>query len=113
MNNYRLATAKNLQQIINDGLATIVDVQAEDKETGKISSFTAEQFSKDLANYILAGVFSESLDFRYDIKDSGHLQIRIGQMSLYCNNCITATLCLSDDTTMEQIKNCLSKTTFS
>lgn len=113
MNNYRMTTAKNLQQVINDGLATIADIQAEDKETGKIRSFTAEKFSKDLANYISAGIFSESLDFRYGIKDSGHLQIRIGQMSLYCNNSITVTLCLSDDITMEQVKNCLSKTTFS
>ena len=106
MSNYIRTTAKNLQQVINDHLVSVVDVQAEDKETGKIRSFTAEQFSKDLANYISAGVFSESLDFKYEIKDSEHLQI-------YCNNCITATLCLSDDTTMEQVKNCLSKTTFS
>ena len=113
MSNYRRTTAKNLLQVINDGLATIADIQAEDKETGQITSFTAEQFSKDLANYILAGVFSESLDFRYDIKDGEHLQVRVGFMSLYCNNCITATLCLCDDTTMEQVKNCLSKTTFS
>ena len=113
MSNYIRTTAKNLQQVINDHLVSVVDVQAEDKETGKIRSFTAEQFSKDLANYISAGVFSESLDFKYEIKDSEHLQIRVGFMSLYCNNCITATLCLSDDTTLEQVKNCLSKTTFS
>lgn len=113
MSNYIRTTAKNLQQVINDHLVSVVDVQAEDKETGKIRSFTSEQFSKDLANYISAGVFSESLDFKYEIKDSEHLQIRVGFMSLYCNNCITATLCLSDDTTMEQVKNCLSKTTFS
>lgn len=112
MSNYRRTTAKNLQQVINDGLVSIADIQAEDKETGQITSFTAEQFSKDLDNYVSAGVFSESLDFRYDIKNSGHLQLRVGQMSLYCNNCITATLCLSDDVTMEQVKACLSKTTF-
>ena len=113
MSNYRRTTAKNLQQIINDGLATIVDVQAEDKETGKISSFTAEQFCKDLDKYVDAGIFSESLDFKYEIKDGEHLQLRIGSMSLYCNNSITATLSLSDDTTMEQVKDRLSKTTFS
>ena len=113
MSNYRRTTAKNLQQVINDHLVSIVDVQTEDKETGKIRSFTAEQFCKDLDNYVSAGVFSESLDFKYDIKDGEHLQIRVGFMSLYCNNSITVTLCLSDDTTMEQVKNCLSKTTFS
>lgn len=113
MNNYRMTTAKNLQQAINDHLVSVADIQAEDKETGKIRSFTAEQFSKDLANYISAGVFSESLDFKYEIKDSEHLQLRIGSMSLYCNNSITATLSLSDDTTMEQVKDRLSKTTFS
>ena len=113
MSNYRRTTAKNLQQVINNHLVSVVCVQAEDKETGKISSFTAEQFCKDLANYILAGVFSESLDFRYDIKDGEHLQVRVGFMSLYCNNSITVTLSLSDDITMEQVKDRLSKTTFS
>ena len=113
MSNYRRTTAKNLQQVISNHMVTVIDVKAEDKETGEVSSFTAEQFRKDLANYISAGVFSESIDFRYEIKDSEHLQIRVGFMSLYCNNCITATLCLSDGITMEQIKKCLSKTTFS
>lgn len=113
MSNYRRTTAKNLQQVINDHLVSVVDVQAEDKETGEVSSFIAEQFCRDLDNYISAGIFSESLDFRYGVKDSGHLQIRIGQMSLYCNNSITVTLSLSDDVTMEQVKDCLSKMTFS
>lgn len=113
MSNYRRITAKNLQQVINDGLVSVVDVQAEDKETGEISSFTAEQFHKDLDNYVDAGIFSESLDFKYEIKDSEHLQIRVGFMSLYCNNCITATLCLSDGVTMEQMKDRLSKVIFS
>lgn len=113
MSKTRRTTAKNLQQVINDGLATIADIQAEDKETGKIRSFTAEQFCKDLANYISAGVFSESLDFKYDIKDGEHLQVRVGFLSLYCNNCITATLCLSNGVTVEQVKNCLSKVIFS
>lgn len=43
MSNYRRTTAKNLQQVINDGLVSIADIQAEDKETGKIRSFTADQ----------------------------------------------------------------------
>lgn len=112
MNNYRMTTAKNLQQVINDGLVSVIEVQTEDKETDEVKEITAEQFCKDLENYINAGIFSESIDFRYDIKDSGHLQIRIGQMSLYCNNCITATLSLSDDITMEQVKDRLSKAIF-
>lgn len=112
MNNYRMTTAKNLQQVINDGLVSVVDVQVEDKETDEVKEITAEQFCKDLANYISAGVFSESLDFKYEIKDSEHLQIRVGYMSLYCNNCITATLSLSDDITMEQVKDRLSKAIF-
>lgn len=109
MNNYRMTTAKKLQQIINDDLVSVSDVEAEDKETNEVSFFTAEQFCKDLDNYVSAGIFSESLDFRYDIKDSEHLQIRIGFMALYSNYCITATLCLSDSVTMEQVKDCLSK----
>lgn len=112
MSNYRRTTAKNLQQVINDHLVSVVDVQAEDKETGDVSFFTAEQLCKDLDNYVSAGVFSESLDFKYNIKDGEHLQVRAGFLSLYCNNCITATLCLSDGVTMEQVKACLSKTTF-
>lgn len=112
MSNYRRTTAKNLQQVINDGLVSVIEVQTEDKETDEVKEITAEQFCKDLENYINAGIFSESIDFRYDIKDSGHLQIRIGQMSLYCNNCITATLSLSDDITMEQVKDRLSKAIF-
>lgn len=113
MSNYRRTTAKNLQQVINDHLVSVVDVQAEDKETGDVSFFTAEHLCNDLDNYISAGIFSESLDFRYGVKDSGHLQIRIGQMSLYCNNSITVTLSLSDDVTMEQVKDRLSKVIFS
>ena len=113
MNNYRMTTAKNLQEVIKNHMVAVIEVQTKDKETDEVKEITTEQFRKDLANYISAGIFSESIDFRYDIKDGEHLQIRVGFMSLYCNNCITATLCLSDDTTMEQIKNCLSKTTFS
>lgn len=112
MSNYRRTTAKNLQQVINDGLVSVIEVQTEDKETDEVKEITAEQFCKDLENYINAGIFSESIDFRYDIKDSEHLQIRIGQMSLYCNNSITATLSLSDDITMEQVKDRLSKAIF-
>ena len=56
MSNYRRTTAKNLQQVINDHLTSVADIQAEDKETGQITSFTAEQFSKDLDNYVSAGV---------------------------------------------------------
>lgn len=112
MSNYRRTTAKNLQQVINDGLVSVIEVQTEEKETDEVKEITAEQFCKDLENYINAGIFSESIDFRYDIKDSEHLQIRIGQMSLYCNNSITATLSLSDDITMEQVKDRLSKAIF-
>lgn len=113
MSNYRRTTAKNLQQVINNHLVSVVCVQAEDKETDEVKEITAEQFCKDLDSYINSGIFSESLDFRYDITGPLNLNVRIGHMSLYCNNCITATLCLSDDITMEQVKNCLSKTTFS
>ncbi len=113
MSNYRRTTAKNLQQVINDGLITIADVQVEDKETDEIKEITAEEFCRDLDSYINSGIFAESLDFRYEIKDGEHLQIKIGHMSLYCNNSITVTLCLSDGVTMEQVKDCLSKTIFS
>lgn len=109
MNNYRMTTAKNLQQVINDGLVSVIDVQVEDKETDEVKEITAEQFSKDLDSYINSGIFSESLDFKYDITGPLDLNVRIGHMSLYCNNCITATLCLDDDEIMEHVKACLSK----
>lgn len=113
MNNYRMTTAKNLQQVINDGLVSVVDVQVEDKETDEVKEITAEQFCKDLDSYINSGIFSESLDFRYDITGPLDLNVRIGHMSLYCNNSITVTLCLCDDSTMEQVKDRLSKVIFS
>lgn len=113
MNNYRRTTAKNLQQVINNHMVAVIDVQTKDKETDEVKEITAEQFCKDLDSYINSGIFSESLDFKYDITGPLDLNVRIGQMSLYCNNCITATLCLSDGITMEQVKDCLSKTTFS
>ena len=113
MSNYRRTTAKNLQQVISNHMVTVLNVQTEDKETDEVKEITPEQFRKDLDNYVSAGVFAESLDFRYEIKDSEHLQIRVGYMSLYCNNCITATLCLSNGVTVEPVKNCLSKVIFS
>lgn len=94
-------------------MVAVIEVQTEDKETDEVKEITAEQFCKDLDSYINSGIFSESLDFRYDITGPLDLTVRIGYMSLYCNNCITATLCLCDDTTMEQVKDRLSKTTFS
>lgn len=94
-------------------MVAVIEVQTEDKETDEVKEITAEQFCKDLDSYINSGIFSESLDFRYDITGPLDLTVRIGYMSLYCNNCITATLCLCDDTTMKQVKDRLSKTTFS
>ena len=109
MNNYRRTTAKNLQQVINNHMVAVIEVQTEDKETDEVKEITAEQFCKDLDSYINSGIFSESLDFRYDITGPLDLTVRIGYMSLYCNYCITATLCLDDDEIMEYVKDCLSK----
>lgn len=110
MNNYRRTTAKNLQQVINNHMVAVIEVQTEDKETDEVKEITAEQFCKDLDSYINSGIFSESLDFRYEITGPLDLNIRIGSMSLYCNYCITANLCLADDEIMEHVKDCLSKT---
>lgn len=48
MNNYRMTTAKNLQQVINDHMVAVIEVQTEDKETDEVKEITPEQFQKDL-----------------------------------------------------------------
>ena len=109
MNNYRMTTAKNLQQVINDHRVAVIEVQTEDKETDEVKEITPEQFQKDLDNYVNSGILSESLDFKYEITGPLDLIVRIGYMALYCNYCITANLCLCDDEIMEHVKACLSK----
>ena len=109
MNNYRQTTATNLQQVIKNHMVAVIELQVEDKETDEVKEITAGQFCKDLDSYVDAGIFSESIDFRYGITGPLDLNVRIGQMSLYCNNCITVTLRLSDDEIMEHVKACLSK----
>ena len=112
MGSTRPTTAKNLQKAIKNHLVTVVNAQTECKDTNEVQTITTEQFITDLNFYMESGIFSDSLDFKYKITGKEFLQIQVGYMSSFCQNCITATLKLCDGIMMEQVEKQLRETIF-
>lgn len=112
MRSTRATTAKNLQKAIKDHLVIVINAQTECKDTNEIHTITAEQFVIDLDFYVESGIFSDSLDFKFAVTGKEFLQIEVGYMSCYCQQCITATLKLCDGVTLDEVEKQLKKTIF-
>ena len=109
MSHLRNTTAGQFYQATKDGMITrIVAVQTESKETEEITAIPPDQFIKDLEMYLDAGIFSESLDIKYQLPAPNFLQLQIGYLSPYCNK-ITADFHVAKGITMEQVRKALGR----
>lgn len=101
-------SAANLQKAINDKLVTIKSVKVESKGDHEMRTITADQFKSDLDFYVVSGIFADSLDFKYEISGK-NLTVHIGNMSNYCDSCITVSLSVNDGVSKEDLENIIKK----
>lgn len=104
----RHTSAANLQKSLNQNLVTIKSVTVESKDDHKFGTITAEQFKNDLDFYLESGVFADSLDFKYTLYDK-ELTVYIGNLSCYCDKCITVELTANDDVGKDHLENVIRK----
>ena len=104
----RHTSAANLQKALNSNLVTIKLVSVESKDSHETSEIPAEQFKNDLDFYLESGIFADSLDFKYVLR--GHdLTIYAGNMSSYCNVCITVEMVINDGVDKKDLENVIRK----
>lgn len=101
-------TASNLQKAINDNLVSIKLVSVESKDNHEISEIPAEQFKNDLDFYMESGIFADSIDFKYELSGND-LKIYAGNMSSFCEVCVTVELMVNDGVSKEDLENVLRK----
>ena len=101
-------TASNLQKAIKSNLVTIKLVTVESKDNHETSEIPAEQFKNDLDFYMESGVFADSIDFKYELIGND-LKVYIGNMSSYCNDCITVEMVVNDGVDKNDLENVIRK----
>ena len=101
-------TASNLQKAIKSNLVTIKLVTVESKDNHETSEIPAEQFKNDLDFYMESGVFADSIDFKYELIGND-LKVYIGNMSSYCNVCITVEMVINDGVDKKDLENVIRK----
>lgn len=106
--NTRNTTASNIQKAINNNLITVKSAKIESKDDYKTTTITAEQFKDDLEFYVESGIFSDSLDFKYTLYDT-ELTLYIGNMSNYCDKCITVEMIVNDGVSKSGLENVIKK----
>ena len=99
----RHTSASNLQKALNQKLVTIKSVMVESKDDHEYGTITAEQFKNDLDFYLESGVFADSLDFKYALYDTD-LTVYIGNLSCYCDKCITVELIVNEGVDKNDLK---------
>ena len=104
----RHTSAANLQKALNDKLARIKSVKVESKDDHGTKTIPAEQFKSDLDFYMESGIFADSLDFKYALYDTD-LTVYIGNLSCYCDKCITVELTANDDLDKDHLENVIRK----
>lgn len=104
----RHTSAANLQKVLNENLVTIKSVTVESKDDHKFGTITAEQFKNDLDFYLESGVFADTLDFKYALHDT-ELTVYIGNLSCYCDKCITVELIANDDVDKYCLENVIKR----
>lgn len=85
-------TASKLSDVLRGELITVQHVQIEDKDTDEIRTEPTDQFMHDLECFNRAGIFADTMDVTYEMKDASGLEVRIGYMNPYSNVGIKATL---------------------
>ena len=104
----RHTRAANLQKALNQKLVTIKSVMVESKDDHESKTITAEQFKNDLDFYMESGVFADSLDFKYSLYGTD-LTVYIGNLSCYCDKCITVELIVNEGVDKNDLKNVIRK----
>lgn len=112
----KITTSKDLCRAIEEGFVEISGVSvitkaAIDHEEEIV--LTPEQFIKDLHIYMGSGIFSDTLDFKFEKCGVGFLMVKIGYVSAYCNHCIKVVLQVCDGVTMDAaVKKMQAKSIF-
>ena len=88
-------TASNLQKAINDNLVSIISAKSQSKDDDSEKIITKDQFKDNLDFYMESGIFADTLDFKYELCGN-NLTVYIGNMSSYCDRCITVNLLVND-----------------
>lgn len=101
-------SATNLQKAINEKLVTIKSANVESKDAHEMRTITPEQFKNDLDFYVESGVFADSIDFKYELSGN-ELKVYIGNMSSYCNVCITVEMVVNDGVNKNDLENVIRK----
>lgn len=101
-------TATNLQKALDQSLVTVVNIKVESKDDDETKTMTPEQFKNDLDFYVESSVFTDSIDFKYELIGND-LKVYIGNMSSYCNVCITVEMVVNDGVTKEDLENVIRK----
>lgn len=104
----RHTSAANLQKALNSNLVTIKLVSVESKDSHETSEIPAEQFKNDLDFYLESGIFADSIDFKYELSGND-LTIYAGNMSSYCNVCITVEMVINDGVDKKDLENVIRK----
>lgn len=101
-------SATNLQKAINEKLVTIKSANVESKDDHEMRTITPEQFKNDLDFYVESGVFADSIDFKYELIGD-ELKVYIGNMSSYCNVCITVEMVVNDGVNKNDLENVIKR----
>lgn len=104
----RHTSAANLQEALDQNLVTIKSVNVESKDDHGSKTITAEQFKNDLDFYMESGVFADTLDFKYTLYDT-ELTVYIGNLSCYCDKCITAELIVNAGVDKNDLEKVIKK----
>lgn len=101
-------TATNLQKALDQNLLTVINAKVESKDDHETKTITPEQFKNDLDFYMESGVFADSIDFKYELIGND-LKVYIGNMSSYCNDCITVEMVVNDGVDKNDLENVIRK----
>lgn len=105
----RETTANNLQKVIDEKLVTLQNVRIESKDIEKKEKvITPDQFKENLDFHMESGIFADTLDFKYELCGS-NLTVYIGNMSSYCDRCITVELLVNDDVDVKEFEKIFRK----
>lgn len=104
----KYTTARQLQNAIDSDIVTITNVEVESKDDYSLKEIPPDQFKDNLDFYLESGIFADSLDCKYGMQGDG-LTIYIGNMSPYCDSCITVNLIVKDGVSRDDLEKILRK----
>ena len=104
----KYTTARQIQNAIDSNIVTITNVEVESKDDYSLKEITPDQFKDNLDFYMESGIFADSLDCKYGMQGN-NLTVDIGNMSPYCDSCITVNLIKNDGVTREDLEKVLKK----